>query len=253
MPHVSSVGSGCDALAAGGPPGVVCCPFVPVTPQHPVLRKSQRRGLGTHVHVGVQGSVAGPLPRAGPRARGQREQDSWPSSQQASRATAQGQARALTTLFLSVQFSRASLSSPACLAQEKTVSTALSPGSCRTLWVELGRIMPARGRQSFLRLRIVYPVQTKGSERFSLAGAPAFSVCVSWQVSGAVGEGTSWLSWWQSLESALIFPARKDPGWNSWTLLPCVCPAHCHPRTWLSAPQCTLAQRVTWASFPSPW
>lgn len=187
---MSSVGSrrraGCDALAAGGSSVVVstrharrCAACLsPVTPQHPVLRKSQRRGQGTHVHMGVQGSVTGHLPQAGPWARGQRVQDSWQSSQQASCATAQGQARALTTFFLSVQFSRASLSSPACLAQEKTVSTALSPGSCRTLWVELGRIMPARGRQSFLWLRIVYPVKTKGSERFSLAGAPAFSVCV---------------------------------------------------------------------------
>lgn len=89
-----------------------------------------------------------------------------------------GPGAALTTFFLSVQFSRASLSSPACLAQEKTVSTALSPGSWRTLWVELGLIMSARGRQSFVWLRTVYPVKTKGSERFSLAGAPAFSVCV---------------------------------------------------------------------------
>lgn len=31
-------------------------------------------------------------------------------------------------------------------------------------------------------------------------------------MSGAIGEGTSWLSWWQSLESALIFPAREGPG-----------------------------------------
>lgn len=41
---------------------------------------------------------------------------------------------------------------------------------------------------------------------------PAFSVCLSWQMSRAIGEGTSWLSWWQSLESALIFPAREGPG-----------------------------------------
>lgn len=31
-------------------------------------------------------------------------------------------------------------------------------------------------------------------------------------MSGAIGEGTSWLSSWQSLENALIFPAREGPG-----------------------------------------
>ena len=31
-------------------------------------------------------------------------------------------------------------------------------------------------------------------------------------------------------------PGGKGPGWDGWTLLPCVCPSCGHPQTWSSAP-----------------